>query len=233
MLFFWSRHHSVLRGTMIFFGWLKTSLHTSRGTLTHSSWGLRLGISLVTSLQVFMGMRSQVSSGTSTRLSASSSSHSSSPSTVTQPWPQTSKGSFSHLVLVIVFLCWKCKVFMEILCFDQMLKIVNLMAQDENYLSGAGCFIYSSAFSLTRSIAYLLLWPSALTKWLSNFLFIKNNFAFLLVILLAHLFLRGCKQCDVCFVTFLLHLVSTSEDRLPGDTLHHVSVDDAHSSVLC
>ena len=180
-----------------------------------------------------MGMRSQVSSGTSTRLSASSSSHSSSPSIVTQPWPQTSKGSFSHFVLEIVFLCWKCEVFMEILCFDQLLKIVNLMAQDENYLRGAGRFIHSSAFSLTRSIAYLLLWPSALTKWLSNSLFIKNNFAFLLVILLAHLFLGWCKECDVCFVTFLLHLVITFKDRLPGDTLDHVSVDDAHPPVLC
>ena len=129
---YWSRHHSVFRGTIIFLGWLKTRLHTSFGTLTHSSWGLRLGISLVTSLQVFIGTRSHVSSGISIRLSASSSSHSSSPSTMTQPWPQTSKGSFSHFVLVIVFLCWKCKVFMEILFFDHLLKIVNLMVQDEN-----------------------------------------------------------------------------------------------------
>ena len=217
---YWSRHHSVLRGTMIFLGWLKTRLHTSCGTLTHSSWGFRLGISFVTSLQVFMGTRSQVSSGISTRLSATSSWHSSSPSMVTQPWPQTSKGSFSHFVLVIVFLCWKCKVFTEILFFDHLLKIVNLVAQDENYLSGAGSFVHRSAFSLTRSIAYLLLWSSALPKWFSNFLFIKNNFAFLLIILLAHLFLGRCKECDVSFVTFFFHLVSTTDNRIPGDTLH-------------
>ena len=53
---------------------------------------------------------------------------------------------------------------MEILFFDHLLKIVNLVAQDENYLSGAGSFVQSSAFSLTRSIAYLLLWSSALPK---------------------------------------------------------------------
>ena len=73
-----SRHHSVLRGTSSLLGGENWRLQVSLGTAAHSSWARRLGTSLVTSRHVFMGWRSQVSSGTSSSVSASLSTHSSS-----------------------------------------------------------------------------------------------------------------------------------------------------------
>ena len=79
-----SRHHSVLRGFFSTVGWL--------------NYRFLLGTSLVTSLPVFWGFRSQTSSGMSTRLSTCLSWHSSSPSSTTEPWPQISTGSLWQLV---------------------------------------------------------------------------------------------------------------------------------------
>ena len=122
------RHHSVWRGTKTLLGFENSRLQTCLGTSVHSSCGLRLGTSFVTTfrelvklkcstghhilpppplmerlflpvaLQVFIGWRSQLSSGSWTVVATSLSKHSSSPSLITQPRPQTSKGIFSHLV---------------------------------------------------------------------------------------------------------------------------------------
>ena len=94
-----SRHHSVRRGTRVFFAWVNSRLQTSLGTWVHSFCGFKLGISFVTNLQVFIGCRSHVSSGISTRDSTSWSKHSSSAFFIRQPLPHTGNGIFSHLVL--------------------------------------------------------------------------------------------------------------------------------------
>jgi len=93
-----SRHHSDLRGFSVLLGWVNLRVQVSWGTVVHSSLGFRLGTSLVTRRQVFWGLRSQVSSGTSTSVSTVLSWHSSGPSSVTHPEPQILRGSFSHLV---------------------------------------------------------------------------------------------------------------------------------------
>merc|ERR1711911_483597 len=79
-------------------GWVKRRLQVSLGTMVHSCLGVSLGTSLVTNLQVFWGLRSQTSSGTSTRVAVTLSWHSSGPSSNVQPAPHISIGSFSQAV---------------------------------------------------------------------------------------------------------------------------------------
>merc|ERR1719400_688908 len=93
-----SRHHLVCRGFGTWRGWLNLRMQVSLGTMVHWWTGDSLGTSFVTNLHVFCGLRSQDSSGTSTTLAMTLSWHSSTPSSMTQPAPQISTGSFSQAV---------------------------------------------------------------------------------------------------------------------------------------
>merc|ERR1719410_1485821 len=93
-----SRHHLVSRGLSTCWGWVNFRVQVSLGTMVHWCSGFSLGTSLVTNLQVFCGLRSHTSSGTSTRLAMTLSWHSSGPSSKVQPAPQISMGSFSQAV---------------------------------------------------------------------------------------------------------------------------------------
>ena len=101
----------------------------SFGTIEHSVCGINFGKSLVTELQVFIGWRSQTSSGTSTAESTCLWTHSSFPSWKTQPLPHNFLGNFSHLIQI--------KILMEKLLWNSS-KVPCL----------CGCFILSTIFSI-------------------------------------------------------------------------------------
>ena len=93
-----SRHHLVFRSLSTCFGVSNFKWHVSFGMMVHSCFGCSFGTNLVWNLQIFWGLKSQTSSGTSINDVTVLSWHSSGPVSVTHPAPQISTGSFSHLV---------------------------------------------------------------------------------------------------------------------------------------
>ncbi|TRY68925.1 hypothetical protein TCAL_15161, partial [Tigriopus californicus] len=198
-----SKHHLVLSGWSTCWGEVNLRLQISCGMMVHSCSGLSLGTSLVWNLQVFCGFKSHTSSGTSNKEVMVLSWHSSGPSSVTQPAPQISMGSFSHLVSPTNLPG----------CFSTGLV-------DGTALLGS----LTIADLLQRTVTFLHL--------LLNGLLLEGDLAGLFKVLFTNLLLGGFELCYIGVVTFFHIFVRAFKNGILLQSLDSLFVLHATKSGL-
>ena len=162
----------------------------------HSCFGLRLGTSLVTSRQVFCGLRSQLSSGTSTNVSTVLSWHSSGPWKIRSRSKPDFQFKTSHL-----FQYTACATDLNWLFLtssvtnETSFSVVNVLGCARRLIDG---------LTLVRAlaIANLLYRPVALPHHLLHRLLLERDLALLLKVLLTELLLGGLEEGDVGAVSY-------------------------------